>query len=188
MLISLEEQQCNDMVRTFLQLCHDIGCPVALDKTEWASTNMVFLGILLNSEKHTLSIPECKRIKVLNMIDYALSKKKVTVKFIQQLTGTLNFINRAIVPGRASTKGMYDKLKLKDKHGNPLKQYHHTNLRGTFLDDCKIWKFFLHNASASVLCRLFIDINAFTTADMLNFYSDSSLSKDLGMGAAFGNR
>ena len=40
--ISLEEKQCNGMVRCFLNLCLDIGCRVALEKTEWTSTNMVF--------------------------------------------------------------------------------------------------------------------------------------------------
>ena len=58
MFISKDEHECNNMVRSFLSLCHEIGCPVSLDKTEWASTNMVFLGILINGVNHTLSIPE----------------------------------------------------------------------------------------------------------------------------------
>ena len=88
-----------------------------MEKTEWTSSVMVFLGILINGKTHTLSIPENKRLKALDLINYALMKKKVTIKFVQKLTGTLNFINRAIVPRRAFTKGMYDKLRLKDKEG-----------------------------------------------------------------------
>ena len=185
MFISKEEQECNDMVRSFLTLCHNIGCPVALDKTEWASTTMVFLGILLNGVTHTLSIPEDKRVKALTLTNFAIQKKKVTVKFVQQLTGTLNFINRAIVPGRAFTRGMYDKLKLKDKRGNQLKQYHHVNLNDSFITDCQIWKLFLENATATELCRPFVDVNQYADAHTLYFYSDASLHQNLGMGAVY---
>ena len=187
MFISKEEEECNSLVSSFLNLCHEIGCPISLDKTEWASTSMVFLGILLDGERHTLSIPESKRCKALNLINYAIEKRKVMVRFVQQLTGTLNFINRAIVPGRAFTKGMYDKLKLKDKHGNPLKQHHHISLKGTFIDDCLVWKQFLHNATAHELCCPFIDINAFASVEVLNFYSDASLNQNFGLGVIFGD-
>ena len=188
MFISKDEEECNGMVRRFLSLCHEIGCPVSLEKTEWASTSMVFLGVLLNSENHTLSIPEDKRIKALNLINFAIDKKKMTVRFVQQLAGTLNFLNRAIVPGRVFMKGMYEKLKLRDNKGDPLKQYHHVNLKGKFIDDCLVWKQFLQNASAVELCRPFVDINSFASAKELNFYSDASLNENFSFGAIFGDR
>ena len=71
----------------------------------------------MNGMTHTLSVPVEKRVKAVNLLQYALSKKKVTIHFIQKLTGTLNFMNRAIVPGRAFTRGMYRKLTLKDNKG-----------------------------------------------------------------------
>ena len=66
---------------------------------EWGTTLIVFLGILLNGRSYTLSIPMEKRNKAVQLIQTAISKRKVTVHFIQKLTGTLNFLNRAIVPG-----------------------------------------------------------------------------------------
>ena len=91
--LTTDEQECNKMVSTFIRICGKIGCPVSMEKTEWASFVMVFLGILINGKTHTLSIPENKRLKALNLINYALMKKKVTIKFVQKITGTLNFIN-----------------------------------------------------------------------------------------------
>ena len=41
-------QQSNRMVRSFIQICNKIGCPIAHQKTEFASNLIVFLGILLN--------------------------------------------------------------------------------------------------------------------------------------------
>ena len=112
---------CDGIMGQFLQLCEIIGCPISMDKTEWASNMVVFLGILLNGRTLTLSIPVDKRIKAINLIQYAIDTKKVTIHFVQRLMGTLNFLNRAIGPWRAFTNSMYKKLTLKDKQGNPLK-------------------------------------------------------------------
>ena len=188
LFISTSEEETNDMVRKFMELCNRMGCPISMDKMEWAASAIIFLGILLNGRIHTLSIPENKRVKALGMIDWALAKKKVTVKFIQQPTGTLNFINRAIVPGRAFTKRMYEKLRLrKASDGSLLKQFHHVSLNNSFLEDCKIWRQFLCQVTPTELRRPFIDINQFAEATTLNFFSDASLNSKLGMGAVFGN-
>ena len=64
---------------------------------------MVFLGILLDGEHHILIIPEEKRIRAINELQSVLGKKKATIKELQQLTGLLNFLNKAIVLGRAFT-------------------------------------------------------------------------------------
>ena len=103
---------CDGMVQEFLVVCDLIGCPVSIEKTEAALPWMVFLGILMDGSKKLLVIPFEKKVKALNLLNYALSKKKVTIRFVQQLAGTLNFLNRAMVPGRVFTRGMYHKLKL----------------------------------------------------------------------------
>ena len=188
MFVSHEEEDCNHLMKCFMEICAHIGCPISEEKPEWASTDMVFLGILINGISHTLSIPEAKRITALGMIEWALAKKKVTIRFIQQLTATLNFINRAIVPGRAFRRGMYAKLKLRDRENKLLKQYHHVTLGHSFKEDCRIWKIFLENATAVELCQPFIDLAQSIEATTLNFYSDASLNKvSGGLRVIFGN-
>ena len=59
-------------------------------------------------------------------------KRTITIRRLQSLTGTLNFLCKAIIPGRVFTKLMYNKLKLVDKLGNKLKQYHHVTLDHQF--------------------------------------------------------
>lgn len=70
-----------------------------MEKTEWADTQVIFLGMLLDGTNHTLSIDENRRLLVLDLIQVYMDKKKATVKQLQQLAGHLNFLNRAIVPG-----------------------------------------------------------------------------------------
>ena len=87
------------MVWEFVILCDFIGCPILPEKTELADELMVFLGVLMDGKNKLLIIPEDKRIKTLNLLNYAMDKRKVTIRFIQQLTGMLNFLHKAVVPG-----------------------------------------------------------------------------------------
>ena len=190
LFIAMDEQDCNNMVRTFLDICLRIGCPVAMDKTEWASAEIVFLGILLRGRSRTLSLPRDKVIKAINLLHYVRGNGKATIKFIQSLTGTLNFLTKAIVPGRAFTMSMYDKLKTTNARGQKLKQYHHISLNKSFKQDCAMWEEFLMNARTSQLCRPYIDFEKtrFNTK-VLNFYTDASLSATKGgFGGVFENR
>ena len=58
------EQGCNDLVRQFIRICKNIGVPVAMDKTEWGTNSLTFLGILLNMERFVLAVPEYKNSPV----------------------------------------------------------------------------------------------------------------------------
>ena len=95
---------CNQHVETFLQVCLEVNCPIVQDKMEWATLQIVFLGVLLDGERAMLIIPYDKKLKALNAVEWTLNKKKVTIKQIQCLTGLLNFLNKCIVPGRAFTR------------------------------------------------------------------------------------
>ena len=175
-------------MQQFLELCKDIGCPVALEKTEWAALQVVFLCILLDGTSFTLSVPEDKRRKAVVLLNWVTNRRTITIKIIQRLTGTLNFLSKAIVPGRTYTRMMYKKLKIVDKEGNKLKQYHHVTVDASFKEDCRIWKLFLSKNLPSLLCRPFVNLDEHVYATTLNFYMDASLNKNYGIGGIFGNR
>ena len=117
LFISTEEMACNEMVSIFISMCNHIGCPVSLEKTKWASTSMIFLGILFDGANHRLCVPEEKKDKAINLLNWVIDKKKVTIKFLQKLAGTLNFLAKAIVPGHTFIRGMYDKIHTKNSRG-----------------------------------------------------------------------
>ena len=181
---------CNEAVQVFLHVCKQINCPISTKKTEWAMQLLVFLGVLLNGSSLVMAIPQEKKTKALYLLNLAIEKRKVTIHFIQKLTGTLNFLQKAIVPGRVFTRGMYGKLKLTDAKGKPLQQYHHVRLGKDFIMDCFMWKQFLvlANENPGLLCRPFIDFQETTqSAELLQFYSDASLNAELGFGGTFKN-
>ena len=134
LFISDSIEDVNWLVEQFIDMCQKLGVPIAVEKTEWGSTKMVFLGILLDGEMHILLIPKEKRLRAVNMLSTLIDKKKSTVKDLQRLAGYLNFLNRAIFPGRAFTRRMYAKFTstVKDKK---LKAYHHIRLDSEFKSD-----------------------------------------------------
>ena len=188
LFMALQTAIANGMLREFLHLCSKIGCPISVEKTEWASPIMVFLGTLLNGKEQVISVPIDKVEKTYQFLQYAIQKRKVTVKFVQQLTGLLNFLHWAIVPGRAFTRGMYHKLKLTNSQGVELKQHHHIYLNNNFVQDCQVWMAFLCNVERVQLCRPFSDFNPYVPYTVLKFASDAALSGKLGFGAVFEDR
>ena len=67
---------CNEMMAQFLSLCDDIGCPISSKKMAWASPVMVFLGTLLDGQQKLIAIPIEKIIKAINLLQWAINKKK----------------------------------------------------------------------------------------------------------------
>ena len=201
---------CNYLISQFLELCEQLGVPISMEKTEWAATKMIFLGILLNGVTMTLVIPEEKRIRAVNLINSILSKRNATVKEIQTLCGFLNFLNRAIVPGRTFTRRMYAKFskvndlsqsglfknKRRESHANKLgkktghsqfilKPYHHVRIDQEFRLDSRVWLAFLNDKEIGrVVNRSMMDM-VHNTSEEIMFYSDASRAKTLGFGCIY---
>ena len=101
-------------------------------------------------------------------------KEKSNNKEIQCLTGILNFLNRAIVPGRVFTRRMYAKPKTTSANGKKPKQHHHVNIDSEFKKDASVWQLFLENAGITTLCHPFVDRDMFITSSEISFYTDAS--------------
>ena len=122
-------------------------------------------------------------------------KKKATVKQLQQLCGLLNFLGKAIFPGRSFTRRMYAKFsEIVNINGAPKsandykwKQHHHVKLDKEFKLDCTVWLRFLSSEICSVVCRPMVDLQKMDTSVDIGFASDASAAKDLGFGAILGH-
>ena len=167
---------CDQQVQAFLDVCKTICFPVSLEKTFWGETTMVFLGMLLDSERQVVCIPEEKLCKALDLISHLLNKhkKKVTIHQLQQVCGLLNFLCRCVVPGRAFTRRLYSLTE-----GNNLKPHHHVKITEMRLD-LAVWESFL--SFPGVFCRPFLDFKEFHVNE-INMYSDASRAVDKAFGA-----
>ena len=174
------------MVRNFIEICNEIGFPVSKEKTEWASTVVIFLGVVLNGEKLCLAIPQDKLVQALNMVSKMRDSKKTTVKAIQRLAGTLNFLNKVIVPGRPFMRRMYMKYAdIANKDVCRLKPYHHVAVDTEFRSDCNTWRLFLMNQAS--FSRPIVDFeDSIIDSKDVGFYTDVSLAELKGFGCIFG--
>ena len=184
---------CNHLIQEFLWLCKELNVPVSMEKTEWASPSalIISLGILLDGKNLILVIPNEKCVKAINMLQKMCNKRKVTVKELQSLCSYLNFLCKAIFPGRTFVRRMYLKfakfIDLKkgwswndrkseqnDFKRYVLKQHHHVWLDQEFKLDCNKWLEFLTNSNLlNVVNRPMVDILGIPeTSETIGFYSD----------------
>ena len=115
------------------------------------------------------------------MLDELVVARKTTILKLQQLTGLLNFISKAIIPGRTFTRRMYAKFA-----NINLKPHYHVNIDAELRADCMVWKEFLET-DKSVVCQPFIDFSSKLRADKISFFTDAVGSAKLGYGCVFGN-
>ena len=52
LFVAILRENCDAMMRVFVQLCEEINCPLSEEKTEWASVVIVFLRTLLDGKRH----------------------------------------------------------------------------------------------------------------------------------------
>ena len=167
---------CNRQVEIFLDICEQISFPVSLDKTFWGTTELVFLGLLINTRKQRISIPIAKLIRARSLIEFMITKanKKITLRQLQQLCGYLNFLCKAIVPGRAFTRRLY-------AFGRKLtKPHHHLRITREFRLDLYVWKQMLLNQS--YYSRPFFHMDETIKPTQLFFMTDASRNQTLGCG------
>ena len=179
---------CDDQVEVFLRICHEINFPVNFDKTFWGTTVLTFLGLLINTVRLIVCVPIDKVQRATTIIQNLLSKKKATVHQIQKACEFLNFLCRAVIPGRAFTRCMYAYCSgngpNKSSTGRKLLPHHHVNITIEMRSDLHLWLVFLSHPS--IYCRPFIDFDD-PEYQELEFYSDPSRNFSLGFGGYCGN-
>ena len=181
---AIKKMLCNNQLNTFLEVCRKINFPVSMEKTFWASTRMIFLGLLLDTISQMICIPVEKIEKARNLITKVLNKKskKITLEDLQKLTGFLNFLGRAVVPGRAFTRRLYciEESAIRKS----LKKHHHIPIKKEMRMDLEMWLEFLNHPN--IYARKFIDMDLTITSEEVDFYTDASANKNLGCGGICG--
>ena len=81
-----------------LTVLTNLNVPIAHEKTYPASTELEFLGVLLNSQKMIASLPSDKLERAKQDLLNWLAKKSCTLRELQSLIGTLQFACRVVVP------------------------------------------------------------------------------------------
>ena len=181
LFVALLAALCNKQVDTFIQICNQIKFPVSIRKTFYASTTMVFLGLLIDTISQMVLIPADKIDKARILISNILDKKrnKITINQLQKICGFLNFQGQYVVPGRAFTRRLYAHIK------EGLKPHHHVRITGEMRKDLLMWREFIDHPT--IYSRPFADFETNNPAPIIQMYSDAAKKAGLGYGGICGN-
>ena len=105
--VAIIQAFCNKQLRDFRAMTGSVGVALSPEKTVWGSTMITFLGLLIDTVRQLVGIPLEKIDKIRKLINWALDKKKLRLRVLQSLCGHLNFICKAIVPGRPFLRRLY---------------------------------------------------------------------------------
>lgn len=171
-------ESCLNLVSIFESVCLDLGIPLNEEKKVGPVTNLIFLGLELDSVTQTIRVPFPKVQKAQNALVSLITSKKIRLRQLQSLVGQLNFICKAIPAGRAFNRRFYDVMaKVKKPH-------HYIRVTADLLDDAKVWLVFLDNFNG--LCS-FNELNWIDNL-ALELFTDASGNKKLGCGCYFQGR
>lgn len=168
--------QCVYKLKTFLDMCTDIGVPISLEKTCGPKQVITYLGYELDSTKMECRLPEDKIIKCVDKIQFALEQTKLTLKELQSIIGLLNFACNVVLPGRAFLRRLID-LTIGIK-----KQFYRIRMTKEVKEDLNVWLDFLSNFNGS---SMFLP-DRWISSSELKLYTDAS--GVVGYAAVFGSQ
>ena len=174
LLLSPSQGRCATDLKAFMQLCSQLGVPLAPSKTISPTTALTLLGITLDTVSLESRLPIDKLEHCKSLLSQFIKRAKVTLRELQSLVGVLNFACTVIVPGRAFLRRLID-LTI-----GISKSHHHIRLTYEVKQDIAVWlEFFTFFNGRS----FFLDED-FLSGDHLHLYTDASGS--IGYGAVYG--
>ena len=119
-----------------LDIFHYLGVPVAEEKVECPATNLVFLGMELDTVELALRLPADKLRETLTLVTHALHTRTLTVRNLASVLGKLSFAARAMVAGRTFLRLLYDFQRATQR----LPRYQALKIPASACEDLEWWK------------------------------------------------
>jgi hypothetical protein len=91
---------CRDALKCTVDLIHSLGLVVNFDKVAGPLMKLSFLGVEIDVDLRTLSLPDKKLTEVKQLLVNWSDKKKATKRDVQYLVGKLNWCARVVRGGR----------------------------------------------------------------------------------------
>ena len=126
-----ESTEARDKVVYFLRF---LGFHVAFDKLTYPSKVVIYLGVILDTERCELRLPEGKRIKLENLLNGHIGKGSITKKELESIGGLLSHCSHLVKGGKMfcrNTYELYKKLMISGKK--------HINLSQEVISDFNWW-------------------------------------------------
>lgn len=169
------KNKCEQALSHFEQLCKKLNIPISAHKTVRPTTNIIFLGLGINSQLRTVFIPAEKASKTLQQLKKFLGCKMPRVHDWQSILGKLSHLTHVIPAGRTYLSSVYASLQ-----GILSQDGHHKRLiSAEAKEDLLVWQEFLTTLPPTRCFRMY-DPRSISAA----IFTDASSS--VGYGATMG--
>ena len=162
-----------EQLDTVKQAFDHLNIPIADDKLEGPQTQLVYLGILIDSKNFILKLPNDKYTELTTMLPTWRNRRKCTKQELQSLIGKLTFASNVVRPGRIFIR------RLIDLSCTVQKSHHHISLNKHAKADIQWWIDFLPTWNQiSIIPESYTILNS-----DLRLYTDASST--IGFGAYY---
>ena len=132
-----ESAACQVSLTSMISTFRNLGIPLSPGKTQGPSTELEFLGIVLDSDSMVARLPEDKVTRLSEELAKWSFKKHAKLVEIQSLVGSLAFACKVIPPVRVFLQRIINLM------CGLKKQHHRIKLTRAFFADLEMWKQFL---------------------------------------------
>ena len=136
--ISENYSECVDILNKLLKLLRRLGFSINYNKIEGPCTELTFLGIVLNTERCTLELPQPMLCSLKETLCNFRNCVKVTKRTIQSVLGKLNWATQCIYGGRFHMRRLIEKITTLSK------PWHRTRVTKDMKADADWWLHYLN--------------------------------------------
>ena len=129
--------RCQQNLEIFKGVCRELGVPLALEKIDGPTTCLTFLGIMLDTQRMEIRLPDDKLTRIRGEVSRWLQKRSATKRQILSLVGLLQHATKVVRHGRTFVTRMYRTA----AKVSELSFY--TRLNRDFKSDLFWWHYFL---------------------------------------------
>ena len=132
-----DSDECKLNLQMLLDICNHLGVPIAEEKVEGPSTSIIFLGILIDTIRCEIRLPQDKLARVRDRVKEWLQKKRCTKHELLSLAGQLQHAATVVRPGRTFLRRLFD------LSATVRRPHHHLSLNKGARSDLAWWHEFL---------------------------------------------
>lgn len=127
------KRTCQKLMNELMSVLRDLGFAINYKKVIGPSTNLTFLGVVIDTEAYTLSLPVEKLNSLISELAIINSKRSITHRALQSICGKLNWACQVIYGGRIYMRRLLDAM-------CALRRPHHrVRISGEMKKDIQWW-------------------------------------------------
>ena len=185
---------CQSYMNDMQAMCDHMGAPLSEKKTVGPVHIITFLGLLIDLIRQMIQIPKDKVEKAVHLLTQIVESKnssnsnqrgKITVKLLQQTTGTLNFFCRAIPSGRPFIGRLYKAIASVTADGRKPNPKFKVRVNKGMEEDTRMWLKFLTDPTFAQHREIPFTTFLGRTEDGPLIYADSAGCATKGFGCIF---